>query len=77
MAIGFSKRSRFLVTVAKAVVDDEIILLLCLLPVISNPVESLHLGDKKADGRRQMAEGKEQGCKVEGYDKCLAGFDMR
>ncbi|NET61786.1 MAG: hypothetical protein F6K47_38410, partial [Symploca sp. SIO2E6] len=23
---------------------------------------------------RQRAEGKEQGCKVEGYDKCLAGF---
>ncbi|NET57972.1 MAG: hypothetical protein F6K47_17995 [Symploca sp. SIO2E6] len=25
---------------------------------------------------RQRAEGKEQGCKVEGYDKCLAGFDI-
>ncbi|NES20321.1 MAG: hypothetical protein F6K41_15660 [Symploca sp. SIO3E6] len=24
-----------------------------------------------------MAEGKKEGCKVEGYDKCLAGHDIR
>ncbi|NET60824.1 MAG: HEAT repeat domain-containing protein [Symploca sp. SIO2E6] len=35
--------------------------------LISFPVDYLHLGGNKAEGRRQKAEGK---------DKCLAGYDM-
>ncbi|NES19215.1 MAG: TIR domain-containing protein [Symploca sp. SIO3E6] len=36
-------------------------------------------GSKKAEGRRQRAEGrrKEEICKVEGYDKSLAGHNIR
>ncbi|NES01232.1 MAG: hypothetical protein F6J86_47020, partial [Symploca sp. SIO1B1] len=44
--------------------------------VISSPVEYLHFGEKKAEGRRQKAEGKEEGCKLEGSDQCLAGNDI-
>ncbi|NES20464.1 MAG: hypothetical protein F6K41_16405 [Symploca sp. SIO3E6] len=32
---------------------------------------------QRAEGRRQKAEGKKESCKVEGYDKCLAGHDIR
>ncbi|NER96198.1 MAG: hypothetical protein F6J86_20535 [Symploca sp. SIO1B1] len=44
--------------------------------LISCPVDYLHFGENKAEGRRQRAEGKEESCKVEGYDKCLAGHDI-
>jgi|GEM_PF-614227 len=44
--------------------------------LISSPVEYLHFGGDKAEGRRQKAEGKEQSCKVEGNDNCLAGYDI-
>jgi len=44
--------------------------------IISSPVEYLHSGEKKAEGRRQKAEGKEESCKVEGYDNCLGGHDI-
>ena len=40
------------------------------------PVEYLHFGGNKADGRWQIAEGKEQGCKLEGNDNCLGGHDI-
>ena len=36
-------------------------------PLISYPVD-LHFGEKKAEGRGQKAEGKEESCKLEGYD---------
>jgi len=44
--------------------------------LISSSVEYLHFGDNKAEGRRQRAEGKEQGCKVEGNDNCLSQLDI-
>jgi hypothetical protein len=34
------------------------------------------LGRDKADGRRQRAEGKEQGCKEKGYYGYFGGLDM-
>ncbi|NER45577.1 MAG: NACHT domain-containing protein [Symploca sp. SIO1A3] len=43
---------------------------------ISCPIDYLHFGEKKAEGRGQRAEGKEEGCKLEGNDKCLAGHDI-
>ncbi|NET59757.1 MAG: tRNA (adenosine(37)-N6)-threonylcarbamoyltransferase complex dimerization subunit type 1 TsaB [Symploca sp. SIO2E6] len=33
-------------------------------------------GRQKAEGRRQKAEEKEEGCKLEGYDNCLGGHDI-
>ncbi|NET54903.1 MAG: alpha-mannosidase [Symploca sp. SIO2E6] len=45
--------------------------LLSCPPLISSPVEYLHFSDNKAEGRRQRAEGKE-----EGNDKCLTGHDI-
>ncbi|NEQ67022.1 MAG: 2-succinylbenzoate--CoA ligase [Symploca sp. SIO2D2] len=44
--------------------------------VISSSVEYLHFGEKKAEGRGQRAEGKEEGCKLEGNDNCLGGHDV-
>ncbi|NEQ67180.1 MAG: Uma2 family endonuclease [Symploca sp. SIO2D2] len=43
---------------------------------ISCPVKYLHFGGNKAEGRGQRAEGKEEACKVEGYDNCLSGNDV-
>ncbi|NER93240.1 MAG: hypothetical protein F6J86_05280 [Symploca sp. SIO1B1] len=37
--------------------------------VISSSVEYLHFGEKKAEGRRQRAEGKKESCKGEGNYK--------
>jgi len=44
--------------------------------LIPCPVEHLHFGGNKAEGRGQKAEGKEEGCKVEGNNNCLGGHDM-
>jgi|GEM_PF-3864293 len=45
--------------------------------LISSSVEYLHFGGNKAEGRGQRAEGKEQGCKVEVNDNCLAEHDIK
>ncbi|NES23077.1 MAG: hypothetical protein F6K41_30200 [Symploca sp. SIO3E6] len=37
--------------------------------LISSSVEYLHFGGNKAEGRRQRAEGKKEGCKGEGNYK--------
>ncbi|NER20736.1 MAG: glycosyltransferase family 39 protein [Symploca sp. SIO1C2] len=44
--------------------------------IISSPVKYLHFGGNKAEGRGQRAEGKKEGCKVEGYDYCLSEHDI-
>jgi len=46
-------------------------------PVISSSVEYLHFDYNKAEGRGQRAEGKKEGCKVEGNDNCLSELDIR
>ncbi|NEQ68489.1 MAG: FAD-dependent monooxygenase [Symploca sp. SIO2D2] len=45
--------------------------------LISSPVEYLHFGKNKAEGRGQKAEGEEESCKVEGYDNCLGRHDLK
>ena len=45
--------------------------------VISYPVEYLNSEVKKADGRRQVAEGKEESYKIKENNKCLGGPDIR
>jgi len=43
--------------------------------ISSYPVEYLHFGGDKAEGRRQRAEGKKLGGKGKGNDDCLGGND--
>ncbi|NER20438.1 MAG: CHAT domain-containing protein [Symploca sp. SIO1C2] len=44
--------------------------------LISSSVEYLHLGENKAEGRGQKAEGKKEDCKVEGNYNCLSELDI-
>ncbi|NEP12622.1 MAG: hypothetical protein F6J92_37635 [Symploca sp. SIO1A3] len=44
--------------------------------IISSPVEDLHFGGKKAEGRRQKAEGKHEDWKREGNNNCLGGHHI-
>ena len=44
--------------------------------IISSPVEYLHFGGDKAEGRRQKAEVKEEGCKEQGNNNCLGGHEI-
>ncbi|NET57166.1 MAG: hypothetical protein F6K47_13680 [Symploca sp. SIO2E6] len=42
----------------------------------SSSVEYLNFGGNKAEGRRQKAEGKKEGCKVSGNYNCLSELDI-
>jgi|GEM_PF-5095257 len=44
--------------------------------LISSSVEYLNYRENKAEGRRQRAEGKEEGCKVERNDNRLSELDI-